>query len=119
MGVVVAGIDRADPREALQGVARSAERLQRRGAVVMRRGILRLGGDRGVEKGEGFAMPAPGRGAEAENVGGGRVTRREAKRGAVSGFRLIEPPGLVMGDRVGNQLLEWARHALVPRFRSS
>jgi hypothetical protein len=25
----------------------------------------------------------------------------------------------VMGDRGGNGLLEWARHVLVPRFRSS
>jgi hypothetical protein len=69
MGVVVARIDRADPREALQGVARSAERLQRRGAVVMRGGILRFGCDGGVEMGEGLAMPALGRGDDAEIVG--------------------------------------------------
>jgi len=36
----------------------------------------------------------------------------EAKRVTVGGLRLIETPGLVMGDRVGDGLLEWARHAL-------
>ena len=85
----------------------------------MRGGILRFGGDRGVEMGEGFAMPTPGRGDDAEIVGDGRMTRSKAKRVTVGGLRLIETPGLVMGDRVGNGLLEWARHALVPRFRSS
>ena len=110
MGVVVARIDRADPPEALQSVARLAERLQRRGAVVMRDGILRFGSDRGVEMGEGFAMPALGRGDYAEIVDDGRMTRSEAKRVTVGGLGLIESPSFVMGDRVGYGLLEWARH---------
>ena len=115
MGVVVARIDRADPREALQGVTRLAERLQRRGAVVVRGGILRFGSDRGVEMGEGFAMPALGRGDHAEIVGNGGMARSKRKRVTVGGLRLIETPGLVMGDRVGNGLLEWARHESVRR----
>ena len=78
MGVVVPGIDRADPREALQGVARLAERLKRRGAIVVRGGVLRLGSDRRVEMPDGFAMPALGRGDHAEIVGDGRMAGRNA-----------------------------------------
>ena len=81
----------------------------------MRGGILRFGSDRGVEMGKGFAMPALGRGDDAEIVGDGRMIRSEAKRVTVGGLRLIETPGLVMGDRISNGLLEWARHVLVPR----
>jgi len=80
----------------------------------MRGGILRFGGDGGVEMGEGFAMPTPGRGDDAEIVGNGGMARRQAKRVTVRGLRLIEAPGLVMGDRVGNQLFEWARHVTRP-----
>ena len=85
----------------------------------MRGSILRFGCDGGVEMGEGLAMPALGRGDCAEIVGNGRMTWSKAKRVAVGGLCPIETPGLVMGDRGGNGLLEWARHVLVPRFRSS
>jgi len=60
--------------------------------------------------GEGFAMPPLGCGDDAEIVGDGRMTRSEAKRLTVGRLRLIETSGLVVGDRAGNGLLEWARH---------
>ena len=73
-------------------------------------GVLRLGGDRRVEMGDGFAMPAPGGGDHAEVVNDSRMAGRKPKRVAVGGFRLIELPRFVMRDRAGDQLLEGARH---------
>ena len=82
----------------------------------MRGGILRFGGDGGVEMGEGFAMSIPGRGDYAEIVGNGGMAGTKAESVTVGGFRLIETPGLVMGDRVGNNSVEftvaWFRHAM-------
>src|SRR5262245_56730385 len=49
MGAIVPRLERADPREALDGVARLAEHLQGDGTVVVGRRVLRLGRDRVVE----------------------------------------------------------------------
>ena len=49
----------------LDGLAPLAERLMRNGAVVVRRRVLRLGGDRIVEMADGGKMPALGRGEHA------------------------------------------------------
>jgi hypothetical protein len=64
--------------------------------------------------GEAFAMPAPGRGDHAKIVGDGGMSWRDAKRVTVGGLRLIETSGLVVGDCVGNGLLEWVRHVSQP-----
>jgi hypothetical protein len=37
---------------------------------------------------------------------------RNDKRVAIRGLRLIELPGVVMGYRGGNQLIEFARHVI-------
>jgi hypothetical protein len=76
----------------------------------MRGCILRFGSDCGVEMGDGFAVPALGRGDHPEIVDDGRMIRSEAKRMTVGGLGPIETPSLVLGDRVGYALLKWARH---------
>ena len=111
MSVIVSGLQRADAREALNGVPRSPERLQRDGAIVMRRGVLRLGRDRIVEKADGGAVLALRRGKDAQVVGDGGVSGRNAQRVAVGRFGLIKAAVLVMGYRVGDQLIEFARQA--------
>src|SRR5262245_58816586 len=110
MGFIVAGVDCADPRQTLQRVARLAKRLQRRSAVVMRGRISRFGSDCGVEMGNGFAMPALGCSNHPEIVDDGRMIGSQEKRATVGGLGLIETPGLVLGDRIGNALLKWVRH---------
>ena len=83
MGVIVPGLERADAAEILDGLARLAERLMRNGAVVVRRRVLRLGGDRIVEMADGGTMPALGRGKHAEVMrdGGMAGARGSARRG--------------------------------------
>ena len=110
MSVIVSRLQRADARETLDGVPRSPERLQRDGAVVVRRRVLRLGRDRIVEVADGGTMPALRRGNNPQVVGDGGVSRGKAKRIAIGRLGLIKAAGLVMRQRVGDQLIEFARH---------
>src|SRR5262249_53972434 len=105
MSVVMPRIDGANTRKALPGLARSAKRLERRGAIVGRRCISGFGGDRCVELRDGFAMPAIRRGDHAEIVDNGRMSRSKPQRVTVGGLGLVEAPGFVMHDRVGDALL--------------
>src|SRR5688500_2315875 len=90
MGVVVPRLDRAGATEILDGLARSAQRLLRDGAVVVRRRIVRLGRDRLVEISDGRLGLALGGGEDAEVVRNGGVAGSNAQRRAVASFRVVQ-----------------------------
>src|SRR6185503_18163016 len=85
-------------------------RLKRRGAVVVRRDILRLGCDGVVKMVDGRTMLALGRGNHAEIMGDGGMARSNVKSVSVGRLGLIETSGLVMRYRFSDQLIEFARH---------
>ena len=108
MAAVVLRLDGAGAAVALDGVARAAARFERGGAIVMRGGVARLGGDRRVEMTDRVGVLALRGGEDAEVVGDGAMAGRHAQRRAIRPLRLVEPARLVQGDRVRHQLLELA-----------
>src|SRR4051794_16764378 len=109
MAAVMLRLDGAGAAVALDGVARAAARFELGRAIVVRRRVARLGGDRIVEVADRVAVLALCGGEDAEVVGDGTMAGRHAQRRAIQSLRLVEPARLVQGDRVPDQLLELAR----------